>query len=254
MRQRDDAPVVARLAAAAGFPAVAHVDAAARHQQAGSQPEVLVVDLDHVGAVLHRGQVEQRGAVRALPVDLRLAIHAQARDAAVRVDVHAQVGVGVGAEHVQIVVAVALQGGGRNDLGPLRGVGRLAVRQVGGVDGRGRREVAGEVAGIDVHALDHARPGQLDDAVVIAAVAAAARFPAVHPLAVVVVLAGNEDGRLGVEHAVLGREEFIGRERGHGAQAGVRQVRIAAREVGGVRIERRHRHGRHSLVWVSWML
>ena len=57
----------------------------------------------------------------------RAAIHAQAGDAAVRVDVHPQVRPGVAASAFEQVMAVGAEGGGGEDLGPFRGLQRRHV-------------------------------------------------------------------------------------------------------------------------------
>src|ERR1044072_3665002 len=67
LRQRDDRPVVARFAAAARFPAVAHVHATARHQNRRGRAEMLVVRRDQIRAVFHLGHIELLGAARPPP-------------------------------------------------------------------------------------------------------------------------------------------------------------------------------------------
>src|SRR3546814_669743 len=53
----------------------------------------------------------------------------------------------------------------------------------------GRREVAGEVAGVEIDAMETAGPGEAHDTPVVAGDALASALPSVHPLAVAVVLA-----------------------------------------------------------------
>jgi hypothetical protein len=150
--------------------------------------------------------------------------------------------VGARVGDLDVVMAIALQRRRRDDLAPVTVF--LRVRAVGEarLDRRGRREVAGEMARVDVDAADRARPRQLDDAEVVARRALAARFPAVHPLAVVVVLAGDELRRLRVEHALLRREEFVAREERFGAQPRICEIHVAARESGSVGVEDRGCH------------
>ncbi|MGF6921286.1 hypothetical protein OKW28_005483 [Paraburkholderia sp. 40] len=242
LRERDDRPVVARLATTTRFPAVAHIHAATRHQQRRGRAEVLVVRADQIRAVFHRREIELLGAARAGPVDLRLTVNTQTRDAAVRIDVHAQMRVRARVADFEVVVAIALQRGRRHDLGPLRRLIRLAIHNARRFHRRRRREVAGEVARVEVESLDHAGPRELDDAPVVAGRALAARFPAVHPLAVVVVLARNEDGRFRIQHAVLRREEFVASLERLRAQTRVRQVHVTAREFRCVGVENRKCH------------
>jgi hypothetical protein len=80
------------------------------------------------------------------------------------------------------------------------------------------------MAGVDVDTHDGSGQSQLHHAVIVSLVALAARFPAVHPLAVVIVLARNEHRRLGIEHPFLGCEKIVGGEDRLGPQPGIRQV------------------------------
>jgi hypothetical protein len=99
-----------------------------------------------------------------------------------------------------------------------------------GLDRGGRREIAGEMAGIDIEPDDGARQAQLHHAVIVAFGALAARFPAVHPFAVLIILAGNEHCGLGIEHALLGCEEIVGSEDRLRPQPCVGQVHQIAAE------------------------
>ncbi len=114
---------------------------------------MLIVRRDQIRAVLHRREVELLRAAGARPVDLRLTVHTQARNAAIRIDVHAQVRVRMRVADFEIVVAVALQRDRRHDFGPLRRLVRHAVHHARGFDRRGRRKVAGEVARVEVESL-----------------------------------------------------------------------------------------------------
>jgi hypothetical protein len=123
-----------------------------------------------------------------------------------------------------------------------RVVGRRVAVDGTRLDRRGRREVAGEVARIEIDAMDHTRPREAHHAEIVAGRALAARFPAVHPLAVVVVLAGNEDGRLGVQHPVLRREEIVAGLERLRTETRVGKIHVAPREIGCVGIEKRNSH------------
>ncbi|OPZ11719.1 MAG: hypothetical protein BWZ07_01839 [Alphaproteobacteria bacterium ADurb.BinA280] len=77
---------------------------------------------------------------------------------------------------------------------------------------------------------------QLHDAPVMASDALATAFPTIHPFAMRVVLAGDEDRRFGVEHAFGDGKEFVADGQGACAQLGVGQVDVAAGEFRCVRI------------------
>src|SRR3546814_13436338 len=78
------------------------------------------------------------------------------------------------------------------------------------------------MAGVDIQAAYGPRQPQLDDCPVVAAIAAPPCFPAIHPFAVVVELAGNEY-RFGRLQCAFGRRnEFVlaGRYAGTAISAG----------------------------------
>ena len=60
------------------------------------------------------------------------------------------------------------------------------------------RIVAAEETGIDHDPTNYSRQTKTDDAPVVAGRSSPARFPAVHPLAQVGILAFDEDGRTGL--------------------------------------------------------
>src|SRR5476649_1597498 len=95
-----------------------------------------------------------------------------------------------------VVMGVTHQVRGAKDFHPFGVLLGIALAAAG-FEGCRRREIAGEMAGIDIHALDHAGPPKTDGAMVVAFAALAPAFPAIHPFAVVVVFAGDEDGGLG---------------------------------------------------------
>ncbi len=153
-------------------------------------------------------------------------MHAQTRHAAVRVDVEAQVADRLVEGDLVVVVAVALQLDGRKDFRPDGVVARIAVCDEAGFQRGGRRVVAGEVAGVDIHALDLTRHAQADHRMVVTFEALAARLPAVHPLAVVIENALLPYGRCWLEQPVDVGEPIVGDGDGAGAQAGIGQVDV----------------------------
>ena len=106
------------------------------------------------------------------------------------------------------------------------------------------------MAGIDIDALDHAGPAEADDAIVMAFAALAPAFPPIHPLAVFVVFARNEDRGLGAQHPLLGREELVGRVDRRTPQPRLGEIDPQAgeiRQIGGLT----HREGLRLLVMAS---
>src|SRR5439155_10492413 len=88
------------------------------------------------------------------------------------------------------------------------------------------------MARIDVDTADAAIGTQSHDAVIVAAVATTPRLPAVHPLAMVVVFVGNEDGRRIGDHALLRRKELVACRDRSGAEPRRSEIGIEARESG----------------------
>ena len=95
-------------------------------------------------------------------------------------------------------------------IGPLPVLVLQSIRRIARLDGTGLWLVAEEVRGIHIEALDHARCTELDHSDVMPFRALAATFPAVHPLAAVGVLVGDEDGLAGFDQVLLLGEEVIG--------------------------------------------
>ena len=60
--QSHHTPVVAGFTPTTGFPAIAHIHAAARHEQVAGQPEMLVVSGHHIAAVFHTDQIKKLAA------------------------------------------------------------------------------------------------------------------------------------------------------------------------------------------------
>ncbi len=230
--ERDQDPVVARHAAAPRLPAVAHVLAPVGSED---DPRVAVMSVriaDHVPAVHCRRQLEHAVAVLGIPADGREAVDAEARDAAVREDVEPHVAVDALVRDGQEVVRIPRQRRRWQDLGPLGGLVRSAGAE-SGLDRGARREIAGEEARVDVEQRDPAACAQPHDAPVVrAAVASPPCLPAVHPLAVVVVLVGDEDRRAVLQHALLGAEELVVGEDRFGPEGGRGEIERSFRHVG----------------------
>jgi hypothetical protein len=81
-----------------------------------------------------------------------------------------------------------------------------------------------EVIRIDVDLPDDAAQSQLNNAPVMSGRAAAARLPAVHPLAAVGVLVGNKDPATGLQEVFLLGEELVVREKREAADAGCSEI------------------------------
>lgn len=179
-------------------------------------------------AVDRCGQVERRSRRLAAPVAVGHAIEAQAGDTAVRVDVQAQVGPGTFVVYRVVVMAIALQPHRRQHFAPGRAVVRVAFGAEAAIQGSRRRMVAGEEAGVDVDALQHARHTQADHRLVMALEALAAGFPAVHPLAAVVEHAFLPHRFAGLQHAAGGGEPFVADGDHLAAQVRVGEVEVVA--------------------------
>ena len=74
-----------------------------------------------------------------------------------------------------------------------------------------RREIAGEVTRVDVKATDNARDAELYDAIVMSGLSLSPAFPAIHPLAVIVILARKEFRFGGIYEPRLIGEKVVGR-------------------------------------------
>jgi hypothetical protein len=176
-------------------------------------------------------------SARRAPVHDDVAVHAQARDAAVgkmlsRTCVHGR----------SSPTAMKLSASPRSGVGGRIGVhgapsrratafvtGRAGVERV---DRARRGIVAREERGVHVHAADPPAHPELDDAPVVARRAAPPRLPPVHPLAARCVLAGDENSRRGLDEIVLRCEEIVARRDGTPADAGRREVGEVGEERG----------------------
>ena len=84
-----------------------------------------------------------------------------------------------------------------------------------------RRKIAGEVARVDIEPAYHARNTELHDAEVMSRFPFSSAFPAIHPLAVIVVLIRNKHGIGGIDKPGLVGEKVVGREDDLGAEPGL---------------------------------
>jgi hypothetical protein len=111
-----------------------------------------------------------------------------------------------------------------------QGLGTEAALQRGGC-----RIVSGEMAGVDIDRAQPPPAAEPEDRQVVTGPTLAAALPTIHPLAVVVVLVGNEDRWARVDHALLRGEKIIAGIDHLSAQAGLCQVEPATREGLGLR-------------------
>ena len=142
--QGDDHPVIAWRATTCGFPAIAHVDAAARVEDVAHAAEVFVGTGQGTTAIERGSQVDLFVVAHRRPVAERHAVHTQTGHAAIRVDVEAQVAERLVVVDLVEVMAVALQLHGRQHFDPLGVVIGLAGSQEAAFQGSRWREVAGE--------------------------------------------------------------------------------------------------------------
>src|SRR3954471_15852155 len=129
--------------------------------------------------------------------------------------------------YVDAVVAVEREA--RSDLRPTR----LRDRVVAPADldlGAGRI-IAGEVPGIDLEAGDDSGHPEADHAPVMARRSLAPALPAVHPLAVLVIFAGNEHGLGRFDQAGLVGEEIVGRIDHLAPEPGLGEIDVMAAQV-----------------------
>ena len=210
-------PVIARLAASPRFPSVAHVQRCRRRKQARIVAIMGIRKRQNATAIECRHKVDLPTCIGG--VEFRHAIDPQPRHPAVGENVDAQMGEGVIVVATEIMVIACAQRLVRQHPDPFRVRRRVAVERLCPFDHHCRSEVAGKVRRINIKADDAAGCRQLDDGDVMATIAPPPRFPAVHPFAVVVKLAFDEDRRLVVQHALERREEFVRAPQGFRAQA-----------------------------------
>ncbi|RMS43164.1 hypothetical protein ALP66_05741 [Pseudomonas amygdali pv. photiniae] len=222
--QRHNHPVVARCATAGGFPTVAHVHATAGVEDVAHAAVVLVRAGNRPATVECRHQIDLLVLADFRPVAMRHAVDPQARYAAVRVNIEAQVAERLIVGDLVVMMAVALQLHRRQHFGPGGVFIGFARGQKARFQRSGRRKVAGEKRGINVYTLDGASYTEADHCAVVSFETLAARLPAVHPLAVVVEHAFFPDRRGWLEQPVGICEPVIGDRKDFGAQTCVGQV------------------------------
>ena len=217
--QFDDAPVEPCAAPALGFPAVAHVLRLSGHDQIVPVPEKHIARLQHRAAVLGRRQIDLAVAFcERIPVGHDLAVNAEARHAAVRVNFQTQVRGAVFVIDPKRIFRVARELRVRQNFRP----DGARVEQLFNcrltVDGARferavRRKIAAKKRRIDDDAADDSGQSETNDApiefFVETRAAAAARFPAVHPFAQIRVFALDKNGRGGFQKIFFRREKLV---------------------------------------------
>ena len=164
-----------------------------------------VAEAQDTAAVAQRGELDLGPWWQRRAIEHRRPIGAQARDAAVGEDRQAQPADRGRIRDRHDVARAGAEGGGGHQWAPF---GRLVVAHAALDRGAGR-VVAGEEARIDVDDGERAGEAEADHAPVVADAAAPARLPAVHPLAVRVVLVGEEDRLCILDQPLLGAEELV---------------------------------------------
>ena len=163
-------------------------------------------------------KIDVPAARQLIPVGDDVAVHAEARDAAVGIDAKPHVRRGFRVVDRKQIVRVAGELRFLQRLGPLRArdrVRRRIVPEVRTIDCAGVRIVALEERGMNVDAPHDAARAQPDDAPVMDArsagrgVAAAACLPAVHPLPFVGVFPFDPDRRSRFDQVLFRREEVV---------------------------------------------
>ena len=90
--ESDDRPIVPRPAAPFGFPAIAHVRGAARHNQIMTMAEKHIAARKHQPAILDGPKIDlSANLFQAIPIRHDFAVNAQARHAAIGVDFETKV-------------------------------------------------------------------------------------------------------------------------------------------------------------------
>ena len=85
--------------------------------------------------------------------------------------------------------------------------------------------------GVDLEAGDQPRHAEADHAPIVAGRPLAAALPAVHPLAVLVIFAGDEDRLGGVDQPRLVGEEIVGRIDHLGPEPGLGEIDIVPAQI-----------------------
>jgi len=77
------------------------------------------------------------------------------------------------------------------------------------IQGSRWREVTGKMTRIDIYPMYDAGVSELNNGVIVAAVATAAGLPAIHPFTVIIKFIINKDSRLWFQHSLASGEELI---------------------------------------------
>ena len=104
---------------------------------------------------------------------------------------------------------VALQFGFRQKLEPVCAISRNVIFAYAGVDRSMRRKIAGEVTRVNIESVYNAGNAEFHDAKVMSRLSFSSAFPAIHPLAVFVVLVRNKHGIGGIDEPGLIGEKVV---------------------------------------------
>ena len=116
------------------------------------------------------------------------------------------------------IVLIADKRGLRQQHRPVRlEIGRMF--RTAGLHRRQWRVIPREMARIDVKSGERGRCGELDDAIIVRLVSAAARLPAVHPFPMIVIHPLTPYRFGGLQHPLLGSKEVIRGEKCASAEA-----------------------------------
>ncbi len=256
MAEPDDRPVMPRTTPARRFPAIAHIDAAARPQHLVRHAIMGIGPGERFRAIVDIGKIDLLRGTDLAPVEMRRAIDTQARNAAIGIDVQLEMRPDLVGRRTGSLEE--MMGGGtdtrterrlRDDLRPDRRRVRIASLHKSSLYAAMGRKIAGKMAGIDIKTMDDARHGEPDNAVIMTRHALAPAFPAVHPLAIVVIDVGQELCRFVLQHAVERREEIIRRIKPGGAEARGSEIDRTDGKIGQVG----GRCVRHCLLLEAWI-
>ncbi len=188
------------------------LSASPRQDQVVPRSEEHVAAGDDHAAVLGRGEIDVTAQAETRPIRQDVAVDAQPRHAAVGKDAQPQVRRATATLDGKDVVRIAGQRGPRQNLRPLGArhiVGRRHAWNVTRLERAGFGIVPLEVGRLDVHDARDSRSAEADDAPVVAGLPAAARFPPVHPLPALRVLALAPSRRVVTNQVLLRREELV---------------------------------------------
>ena len=231
LAQRDDDPVKTRLSAAAGLPAIAHVQTLVGVKDHFGVAVVAVVVAQNAPTPEDRGQFRARRPAGCACSRNRNAVYPQAGDSAVGVHIQPQMGYRLVARDLEPVRCVRPQSAHADQ----RTVVTVCRKAIAGVkralQARGVRKVTGKEGRVDINGANDGGTAQTNDGVIVAAIPAAAALPPIHVLAMIVVEVGVKARLFGADQAITGAEKLVG-HRHHGrAQPGIGEVGVACCEV-----------------------